>query len=124
MQVMPETASFIADNLKLKKYEITQARDNLKLGTWYLNYVHQEWSGNSMLAVASYNAGPGSVQDWKTRFKMTDPDEFIEKIPFPETQGYVVHVFENYWNYLRLYDPEISQLVSQYSPAHATIAHK
>jgi soluble lytic murein transglycosylase len=111
MQVMPETASFIADNLKLKKYVITQVRDNLKLGTWYLNYVHKEWNGNSMLAIASYNAGPGNVQDWKTRFKLMDTDEFIEKIPFPETQGYVIHVFENYWNYLRLYNFEMSQLV-------------
>jgi soluble lytic murein transglycosylase len=124
MQVMPETASFIAGNLKLKKYEITQVRDNLKLGTWYLNYVHKEWNGNSMLAVASYNAGPGNVQDWKTRFKSIDPDDFVEKIPFPETQGYVVHVFENYWNYLRLYDSEMSQLVAQYSPSHAAIVSK
>lgn len=124
MQVMPETASFIADNLKLKKYEVTQARDNLKLGTWYLNYVHKEWNGNSMLAIASYNAGPGNVQDWKTRSKLTDTDEFIEKIPFSETQGYVIHVFENYWNYLRLYNPEMSQLVGQYSPSHAVVSLK
>lgn len=114
MQVMPETSSFIADNLGLKKYDVTSPRDNLNLGTWYLNHVHKIWNGNSMLAVASYNAGPGNIQDWKNRFKSIDPDEFVEKIPFPETKGYVEHVFENYWNYLRLYNPEISQLVSQH----------
>jgi soluble lytic murein transglycosylase len=121
MQVMPETASFIAGQIRLKKYDMTQPRDNLKLGTWYLNYVHQDWSGNSMLAVASYNAGPGNVQDWQNRFKLTDPDKFVEKIPFPETKGYVEHVFENYWNYLRLYNPETFRLVSQYSPIHAVL---
>ena len=30
-------------------------------------------------------------------------DEFIEKIPYSETQNYVKKVFRSYWNYVRLY---------------------
>ncbi len=114
MQVMPETADWVAPNAGIDEFELTDPVDNLKMGTWYLNYTHEEWNGNSMLAVASYNAGPGNVSDWVTRFKNEDVDSFVEKIPFPETRGYVEHVFENYWNYMRLYNPEMSQLMAKY----------
>ncbi|MGB0563917.1 MAG: transglycosylase SLT domain-containing protein, partial [Spirulinaceae cyanobacterium] len=69
------------------------------------------FDGNSMLAIASYNAGPGNVNQWLKRFGLSDPDEFVEEIPFGETKGYVESVFGNYWNYLRLYSPEIAPLV-------------
>ena len=112
MQVMPDTASWIAGQTDIGNYNLTDPNDSIKLGSWYLNYTHEEWQGNSLLAVASYNAGPGNVQDWVQRFGFTDPDRFVEQIPFPETQGYVESVFENYWNYLRLYNPEVSKLVT------------
>lgn len=112
MQVMPETGEWIAGKTNLKNYNLEQPDDNIKLGTWYLDYTHKEHKNNSMLAVASYNAGPGNVSKWLQRFGWNDPDEFHEKIPFPETKGYVEKVFGNYWNYLRLYNPEISQKLS------------
>lgn len=118
MQVMPETATWIAEQIKLKQFQLNDPNDNIKLGTWYLDYTHQEYSGNSMLAIASYNAGPGAVAGWVTKKGMGDPDEFVENIPYNETRGYVKSVFENYWNYLRLYNPEISQKVAQVSEEH------
>ncbi len=124
MQVMPETADWVAPNVGLKSFKLNNPLDNLKLGTWYLKYTHEEWEGNSMLAVASYNAGPGNVQDWVTRFQNSDVDTFVEKIPFPETRGYVESVFENYWNYLRLYNPETSALLAQYSEEHGALAKR
>lgn len=123
MQVMPDTGDWIAGKLALKTYDLWDPDTNIRLGTWYLNYTHQEWQGHSMLAVASYNAGPGNVADWMERFQVEDADLFVESIPFSETQGYVKSVFENYWNYLRLYNPDISELMSRYSPDHARIAH-
>jgi soluble lytic murein transglycosylase len=57
--------------------------------------------------VASYNAGPGNVAKWIQRGGYSDADDFAEKIPFPETKGYIRSVFGGYWNYLRLYDPTI-----------------
>lgn len=112
MQVMPETGEWIAGKINLKEYNLETPDDNIKLGTWYLDYTHEEYQNNSMLAVASYNAGPHNVAKWLQRFGWNDPDEFHEKIPFPETKGYVEKVFGNYWNYLRLYNPEISQRLS------------
>ena len=122
MQVMPSTGDWIAGKLSLAEYDLSDPDTNVSLGTWYLNYTHEEWDGNSMLAIASYNAGPGNVADWLDRYGLEDVDRFVEQIPFAETQGYVESVFENYWNYLRLYDPEISALVTEYSPQHAKIA--
>jgi soluble lytic murein transglycosylase len=118
MQVMPETAAWIASQVKLKQYKLDQPEDNIKLGTWYLAYTHQEYDNNSLFAVASYNAGPGAVAGWVDKNTFSDLDQFVEAIPYGETKGYVKSVFENYWNYLRLYNPEISQQVAQASNNH------
>jgi soluble lytic murein transglycosylase len=118
MQVMPDTAQYIASNIKLKTYKLDNPEDSIKLGTWYLDYTHTEFRGNSMLAVASYNAGPGAVAGWLDK-GVQDADAFVEAIPYDETRGYVKSVFGNYWNYMRLYNPEISQKVAQISKVHA-----
>lgn len=118
MQVMPETGMWIAQNIQIKEYRLDDPEDNIKLGTWYLDHTHQEFNGNSMLAIASYNAGPGAVSDWVTEKGITDPDQFVEQIPYKETRGYVKSVFANYWNYLRLYNPEISQKMAQVTDLH------
>ncbi|MBW4694080.1 MAG: transglycosylase SLT domain-containing protein [Lyngbya sp. HA4199-MV5] len=120
MQVMPDTGAWIAKQIKLKQYQLNDPDDNIKLGTWYLDYTHQEYDGNSMLAVASYNAGPGAVGGWLAKAGQQDPDVFVENIPYDETKGYVKSVFENYWNYLRLYNPDIAQKVAQVSKEHPT----
>jgi soluble lytic murein transglycosylase len=75
-----------------------------------------------MLAVASYNAGPGKVSEWGTKFGLGDPDAFIEVIPYAETKGYVESVFGNYWNYLRLYNPDISQMLGKYAASGPLIS--
>ncbi|MBD1858694.1 MULTISPECIES: transglycosylase SLT domain-containing protein [Leptolyngbya] len=113
MQVMPETGAFIANNIKVKEYKLSDPETSIQFGTWYLDHTHLEYNNNSMLAVASYNAGPGAVAGWLGKAKSQDPDEFVEAIPYPETYGYVKAVLGNYWNYLRLYNPEISQKVAQ-----------
>jgi soluble lytic murein transglycosylase len=120
MQVLPSTAQWIAPriNVDSKKIDLENPNDNLMLGTWYLDYTHQQYANNSLLAIASYNAGPGNVTKWLQTLPKEDPDEFVEAIPFDETRNYVRQVFGNYWNYLRLYNPEISQIVGQYSAKH------
>lgn len=113
MQVMPSTGEWVASKINLTQYSLADPEDNVKLGTWYLDFTHQEYDNHSLLAVASYNAGPGNVAQWVRKYSLSDPDVFVEQIPFPETQGYVEAVFGNYWNYLRLYNPQVSQLVTQ-----------
>lgn len=112
MQVMPETAKAAAKQINLANYALTNPEDNINLGTYYLDFTHRRYNNNSLFAVTSYNAGPHRIAKWIDRFGTEDLDQFVEQIPFEETHGYVETVFGNYWNYLRLYNPEISQLFS------------
>ncbi|NET49162.1 MAG: transglycosylase SLT domain-containing protein [Merismopedia sp. SIO2A8] len=114
MQVMPATADWIANQIDLDTYNLTSPQDSIKLGTWYLSYTHGEYADNSMFAIASYNAGPGNVAKWIDRFGTRDLDTFVTQIPFPETKGYVTSVFENYWNYLQLYNTELANQLQRH----------
>lgn len=113
MQIVPPTAKWVASQIQLEDYSLTNPEDNIKIGTWYLKHNHNRYQDDSLLAVASYNAGTGNVNAWLNRYSVNDPDFFVEQIPFPETKDYVEGVFGNYWNYLRLYNPEIRQQVEQ-----------
>ena len=114
MQIMPETGKEAAKKINLVSYDLENVNDNVNLGTFYLDFTHREYQNNSMLAVASYNAGPNAVSSWLKRFGFDDADAFVEKIPYPETRGYVEAVFENYWNYLQIYNPEVSRLMERH----------
>ena len=111
MQIVPPTARWVAEKIELSDYSLTDPEDNIKIGSWYLKHNHQRYEDDSLLAVASYNAGTSNVNDWLNRYDIENRDRFVEQIPFPETKDYVEGVFGNYWNYLRLYNPEIRQKV-------------
>ena len=110
MQVMPATGKSVAQQIGLQRYSLTNPEDSINIGTFYLDYTHKRYNNNSMLAVASYNAGPHKVAQWVNRYGLKDVDEFVEKIPYRETKGYVESVFENYWNYMLVYNPEVSKM--------------
>jgi soluble lytic murein transglycosylase len=112
MQLMPATAAQEAKSLNLSSYNLQTPKDNILLGTTYLAKMHERHANNSMLAVASYNAGPGNVGKWLQEKRDLDSDVFVEEIPFSETQWYVKNVFGNYWNYLRLYNSQVSQQIA------------
>ena len=114
MQVMPITGEWIANQMNIKHYHLENLNDNIFLGIWYLNYTHKKYNDNSLLAVASYNAGPNNVSNWVKQYNTRDPDLFVEEIPFQETKEYVKSVFSNYWNYLRIYDQETYLRFKQY----------
>ena len=118
-QVMPATGAWIADQVGQPSYNLSAANDNLHFGAFYLDYTHRRYQDNSMLAIASYNAGPGNVAQWTQRYSVADPDLFVEQIPFPETRKYVKAVLGNYWNYLQIYAPNTNNLTSRLQDAVA-----
>ncbi|TVP61822.1 MAG: tail length tape measure protein [Nodularia sp. (in: Bacteria)] len=126
MQIMPATGEWIAPqiNLDSKTINLEDPNENINLGTWYLDFTHRQFNNNSMLAIASYNAGPGNVARWLRTIGKNDPDDFVEDIPFNETKNYVRQVFGNYWNYLRLYNPEMSAKVARYSETHPKLPQR
>ena len=54
-------------------------------------------------AIMAYNGGWASVMNWKKQLEYVDMDDFIEKIPYPETQDYIKKVLKSYWNYCNIY---------------------
>jgi len=57
MQILPETARWIASRMRLAQYDLTDPRTNLSMGAWYLDALHDEY-GSWELALAVYNGGP------------------------------------------------------------------
>ncbi len=106
MQVMPGTAAFIAGkyNLNYNNALHNNVNSNIELGCAYLDYALSELSKKYLFAVAGYNGGHNAVKNWRNQLNYNDFDEFVEEIPYQETQTYIRKVFKSYWNYLNVYD--------------------
>jgi soluble lytic murein transglycosylase len=77
---------------------------NIRLGNIYYSKLKKALWGKDLLAVLAYNGGLGSVSRWRDNLKYVDVDDFVEQIPYSETQNYFKKVYRSYWNYLRVYD--------------------
>jgi soluble lytic murein transglycosylase len=97
MQLMPDTANELA-GLNLNASELIDPRRNANLGGRYLAQLLSLWRGDPILAVASYNAGPGAVGRWITSSLQSQPELWVEAIPYPETRLYVKKVLGNLWS--------------------------
>ena len=103
MQLMPATASEIANKLQLPFSVERLTADgtyNVLLGRAYLETLLDDFGGSYALAIASYNAGPGRVRQWlrdygDPRGGKIDMVDWIESIPIGETRNYVQRVLEN-----------------------------
>lgn len=113
MQLIPPTAENVARSLGLKRPSIDDLRipeTNVRLGSAYLRQLIDQFNGNMVFAIASYNGGPHNVNRWRERLGGLELDEFVEEIPFRETRNYVKKIFKSWSNYRLLYGPEGEQL--------------
>lgn len=106
MQIIPSTAMKLAkalgrDDFQLK--EMFNPKINVKFGTKYLSDLSKMFSGEKAYIIASYNAGEEAVTRWKKDSDAEDIEEFIEEIPYKETNKYVKRVLKSYWIYEELY---------------------
>ena len=99
LQLMPATAEELAGGA-LTSDELREPTRNARLGARYLGQLLEQWEDNIVLAVASYNAGPGAASQWVTPALKNDPELWIERIPYPETRLYTKKVLGNLWAYL------------------------
>lgn len=97
MQLLPETARMVAPPGPFRPLE--DPAWNALLGARYLRQLLQESGREPMLAVASYNAGPGAAQGWINPDLKGLPELWAEAIPYPETRHYVKTVLGNRWTY-------------------------
>jgi soluble lytic murein transglycosylase len=106
MQVLPATASQIVQREKVNAYSESLLFDpevNLRLGSWYLSSLVEEFRGREIGALAAYNAGPHVVREWLAKNPTAPEDEFVENIPYAETRNYVIRVLGSTQVYRRLY---------------------
>ena len=102
MQLMPATAKIEASKVGLDfdAARLTDPQYNVTLGASHLGRLVENFNGSYILAIASYNAGPGNVKKWidaigDPRDGKIDPVDWVERIPFTETRNYVQRVLEN-----------------------------
>jgi soluble lytic murein transglycosylase len=109
MQLLPSTGRQYARTLKLpRRFSIsmlTTAETNIKMGTAYFADLVRQFGG-AHYALATYNAGPNRVARWISERPGIERDEFIDDIPFPETQNYVKRILGTAEDYRRLYSAE------------------
>lgn len=120
MQLLPSTAREYARRLKIpfSTKTLTTPETNIRIGTAYLADKIKEF-GQLHLVLASYNAGERAVRRWLSERSSLALDEFVDDIPFPETQNYVKRVLGTAEDYRRLYGPE-NEAVGKVAGAAAT----
>ena len=106
MQIMPETAEWIAGELEDPDFNLQALHDpemNIRYGTWYLALLTREFNDNQVLALAAYNAGRGIVHAWMEEYEWSWDFKNTSLIPYPETRLYVERVLKDKHHYEILY---------------------
>jgi soluble lytic murein transglycosylase len=105
LQIMPATGRAVARQLGIKPFttrRLTDPEINMAIGTEYFGDLLAQF-GHAAYALAGYNAGGHRVVRWKSERPNLPLDEWIDDIPFPETQNYVKRILGTAEDYRRLY---------------------
>ncbi|MGE0042597.1 MAG: transglycosylase SLT domain-containing protein [Vicinamibacterales bacterium] len=105
MQLLPSTGRIYGRKIGIRRYStrrLTEPEVNILIGTAYFRDLMREF-GRADFALASYNAGENRVRRWRQERPGLPQDEFIDDIPFPETQNYVKRILGTAYDYKRLY---------------------
>ena len=110
MQLLPETANFIArksGGIRFTTADLATPAINVAYGSWYLRYLLDHYEGDEMLAVAAYNGGLANVDSWVAKARAEGHSLSVSDIPFPETQEYVRRVLAAQQEYRSAYSQEL-----------------
>jgi soluble lytic murein transglycosylase len=105
MQVLPSTGRQYAKMLGISPFStrrLTDAPTNIRIGMAYFSDLVKQFNG-VVPALAAYNAGEQRAARWLSERQGLEQDEFIDDIPFPETQGYIRRILGQAEDYRRLY---------------------
>ena len=102
MQLMPGTAEEVSRKLGLPYDRAALTRDpvyNARLGSTYLAELKDRFGPSVALVAAGYNAGPSRPARWigdfgDPRSDRVDVVDWVEHVPFVETQTYIMRVME------------------------------
>lgn len=77
---------------RVNRRTLRDPETNLLLGAIYVAALFKRHHNDWAIALAAYNAGPGTAKWWLSRFEKLDADEIIEQFTYPNTVGYVKRV--------------------------------
>lgn len=108
MQLMPDTAEWIADKVDTPNYSFDLLFDpatNLQYGSWYLGYLSKRFDGDAKKIVCAYHAGQGNVDAWLKNPKYSPDGVTLATIPTKDTNAYATRVLRALTIYQRYYFP-------------------
>lgn len=118
MQLMPSTALWLMNKLKIEDYKIESADNNIRLGTYYLSYLMNLMDSDEEHALLAYNAGPENAKRWVNSegYSKEDMDNYVD---FNETRKYVreIKLTKNIISFMDKYGIflcELSNLLEDY----------
>ena len=105
MQLMPATAKQVAKPLGLPSSDSALQRPeiNVALGAHLLASLMRKFPHAPLLAIPSYNAGPGATKRWLRARPEAEFDVFVERVPYEETRNYTKRVIGSLAAYATLY---------------------
>jgi soluble lytic murein transglycosylase len=98
MQIIPSTAKRLGVR---NSNRLMDPKTNVSVGVRYFRQLVSQF-GSIELALAAYNAGPKRVKEWQKRYQTSNPDLFVELIPYRETREYVRLIRRNEAIYRRI----------------------
>lgn len=111
MQLMPDTAEWIAGKLNDRTYTFDRMYDaetNIRYGCWYLGYLSRLFHGDAELVSAAYHAGQSTVTQWLSdRTKSADGVSLdLNRLTDGPTKQYIGRVTQTYGIYQALLYPD------------------
>jgi len=106
MQIMPATGRGLAREMGIRGFQtvlLEEPETNVAMGTRYIAQQLRRFDGRAEDALAAYNAGASRMIRWRGLPGYSDPELWVERIPFSETRGYVKAITLNWSIYTSLY---------------------
>ncbi len=103
MQLMPDTAKFIAqkNGIVFSENRLIEPEYNITLGTAYIKYLVDIF-GDTDTALCAYNAGPTRVKEWLLDPEFSD-GERLYSTPYKATNYYLTKIKQNITIYTKFY---------------------
>jgi soluble lytic murein transglycosylase len=124
LQIIPSTGRRLARQVGMRSYSQKSLQNpeiNARLGSKYFGDLVREFGGY-YYALAGYNAGEHRVRRWNEEAPGLPQDEWIDNIPFPETQNYVKRILGTAEDYRRLYSEGQVAAVNRKAPPKKSAA--
>lgn len=108
MQLMPDTAEWIAGKLHTEGYQVNRLYEpetNIRFGCWYLNYLSSLFNGNPLCVICAYHAGQGEISSWLSNPLISSDGKTMEldRLPDGPTKIYAGRVTRDYGIYQAKY---------------------